>query len=161
MKLILLLIFNIVCFNSISSKNIKPSNIFKGSNFNLGSRTSVTIVKPLPKSSLPKPFRRIVYPKCSDYENGSLFMACCVKGGITPKQFSNACIWAYENKYIKDENHLNMDINDLVKKIAKQFQTSYHSDWKIRGPTIKGHYEVINSKKQIILDSGGLKNHSD
>ncbi len=34
MKLILLLIFNIVCFNLISSKIINPSDIFKGINSN-------------------------------------------------------------------------------------------------------------------------------
>ncbi len=39
MKLILLVIFNIVCFNSISAKIIKPSDIFKGSNFNLKNKT--------------------------------------------------------------------------------------------------------------------------
>ena len=169
MKLILLLIFYIVCFNLISSININSSDIFKGINSKLKiKKIRGEVIKryKIPKkdilqtSKLSNKFRRIIDPKCSVFKNGSLFMACCVKGGISPAQFSNACHWALKNNYIKDENHLNMSKNDFSKKIAQQFQTKFHSDWKIVGPTIKGHHEVINSKKQIIFNSNGLKNHS-
>ena len=169
MKLILLLIFNIVCFNLISSKNINPSDIFKGINSKpkikkiRGEAPPKNLIPKkdvLPTPKLSRQNNRIIDPKCSVLENGSLFMACCVKGGISPAQFSNACHWALKNNYIKDENHLNIPKKEFAKKIAQQFQTVYHDDWKIKGPTIKGHYEVINSKKHIIFDSNGLKNHS-
>ena len=193
MKLILLVIFNIVCFNSISAKIIKPSDIIKRSNFNLKNKTrsynysifgnnfkddkkeikkivieadkkakllSIKDIDPNQnfKTKQQNNDEVINDKKCSDLEKVSLFMACCIKGGVTPAEFSDACIWALENNYIKNENHLNIPINDFAQKIAKQFETTYHDDWKIREANKQGQYLVIDSNRKIIFNYDGFKN---
>ncbi len=85
-------------------------------------------------------------------------MACCIKGGVTHVEFYNACKWALENNYIKNENHLNIPINDFAQKIAKQFETTYHDDWKIREANKQGQYFVIDSNRKIIFGYDGFKN---
>ena len=102
----------------------------------------------------------IKYQKCSSLAKGSLFIACCVKGGLTSDaQFLKACKWALESNYIKNEYHINISSNDFTKKVSKEFQTTYHDDWKIKESNRQGHYFVIDSRKKIIFDSAGFRNH--
>ena len=93
-------------------------------------------------------------------EKGSLFMALCVKGGLTSnEQILNAYEWALKNNYIINQNKVNMSWNDFAQKISEKFKSIYHFDWKIRNSFKEGHYNVIDSKFNIIYDSTGFKNN--
>ena len=165
MKLILLVIFNIIAIYSISSKVLNASDIFKG---NKTQKLKINIKISLPKRTIIDDMKKTLgetkkksYKTFSDITNkGSLFMACCVKGGLTSeKQILNAKEWALKNKDIRNDNELTIPINDLVKKISEQFKTIYHNDWKIKGPSKEGNYMVIDSERKIIFDSNGFRNH--
>ena len=133
MKLILFVIFIVITLDSITSKNLKPSNIFKvdnpGMNFNTTNKTkginSTNIYhlrgqKDLEDSYYPKikidpriynyrpPFKGrytgFTNITCEDkikFEKTYLiFLACCVKGGLTSnQQIFEAVSWAKKNKY--------------------------------------------------------------
>ena len=61
--------------------------------------------------------------------------------------------------FIINDNDGNISCNDFAQKVSQQFQTTYHSDWKLKGPSIKGHYSIIDSKtRKIIFDSAGFRN---
>ena len=93
-------------------------------------------------------------------DQNSYFMACCIKGGLTSdNQILIAHEWALENNFIINDNDGNISCNDFAQKVSQQFQTTYHSDWKLKGPSIKGHYLIIDSKtRKIIFDSAGFRN---
>ncbi len=126
MKLILLVIINIIIFNSISSKNIKCPIIFKG-----------RIVRPIDKGA-----NKISY-----------FMACCIKGGLNSKeQILKAHNWALKNNIIRKDNFETLKCNDLAKKVSDEFKTAYHSEWKVRGSSKRGIFDVFDAKNKIIFD---------
>ena len=45
-----------------------------------------------------------------------------------------------------------MPLDDFAKKVSEAFKTTYHSDWRVRGPSRMGHYFVIGSKQKIIFN---------
>ena len=149
MKLILLTIF-IIIFNSISSKNLRPEDIFKGDNSkkNFYIPTNYDSVKP-PKCYTG--FPTISCDKDLGLEKERFFIACCVIGGLTrDKQIINAYKWAKDNNLlINDEK----PYKEFAKKISAQFKTQYHDDWKIKEPA-KGIFLVENSKEAIFNSAG-------
>ena len=88
-------------------------------------------------------------------EKQILFMASCLKGGLTSDEYIlNAYDWAIRNKYFGTDKY-----DDLAKKISTQFKTNYQNDWKIRRSE-KRQSCVIVSNQKIILDYNGLKNRA-
>ena len=91
----------------------------------------------------------------NQFENFILFMACCLKSGLTSdEEILQAYEWALISNYINNDKY---SINDLVDKISKKFQTNYHNDWKI---SIYNHRHscAIISERKIIFDYNGLRN---
>ena len=149
MKLILLTIF-IIIFNSISSINLRPADIFKGdkSRKNFNRKYKVNAYKS-PKCYTG--FPGISCDKDLGLEKERFFIACCVIGGLTrDKQIINAYKWAKDNNLlINDEK----PYKEFAKKISAQFKTQYHDDWKIKEPA-KGIFLVENSKEAIFNSAG-------
>ena len=90
------------------------------------------------------------------FKKGSLFMSICVMAGLTSdKQIKKAHEWALENKYITNDNKLNISNNELIDKISANIQTKYHKDWKIV-EFETGHFHVVNSEGKEIFNSYGF-----
>ena len=84
-------------------------------------------------------------------------MSICVMSGLTSdKQIKKVHEWALENKYITNDNKLNIPNNELTEKISANFQTKYHNDYKII-KSKNGHFYVENSEGKEIFNSGGIK----
>ena len=173
MKLIPFVIF-IIIFNSISTKNLKPVDIFKGDNsrknFNSKSKAkSINSIKNYhlngPKylrgKGLPRIYKKplkcytgikgISCDKDLNLENERFFISCCVIGGLTNnKQILNAFNWAKKNNYLTNDKK---SYKEFAKKISVQYKTHYHSDWKIKEPK-KGLFLVENSKNAIFNSAG-------
>jgi hypothetical protein len=146
--IILFAIFNIIAFNSILSKNLTPSDIFKGSQN-----------KHMPTNSIPKIHSGFgtLFGKRNLGNNikRNSFMACCVKAGLTSiKQIVKAYSWAVKNNYIiMNDIYGIKKYNDFAQKVSVEFGTTYHSKWKIKGSVKTGNFWVLNSKGKIIFDS--------
>ena len=89
--------------------------------------------------------------------SGCNFMACCVIGGLTSnEQILKAHEWALKNKYIRNDNYVNMSPYDFAKKISEEFKTTYHSEWKRGGSSKVHHFWVVDSNGNEIFNSAGL-----
>ena len=110
------------------------------------------------------PYKRIKYTgikgisshEVLNFKKGSLFMSICVMAGLTSdKQIKKAHEWALENKYITNDNKLNIPNNELIKKISAKFQTKAHNNYKIIEYK-NGHFYVENSEGKEIFNSDGF-----
>jgi len=188
MKLILFVIFIIIEFNLILSKNLRSSDIFKRSkskkNLNSKKKTKKTnetndsnkksqknleepnVVIPV---SIPNTKSG---PPIGDQSDGTdnteellikriLFIVCCLKGGLTSdEQILNAYNWALENKYKINDKY---NVNDLAEKISNQFESTFHEDWKIRRPKNgkKGVFSSITKNGEVIFKPDELRNSAN
>ena len=150
MKLILLAIFNIFILNSISSKNLKISDIYKGypKNFISTDKHNFPINYGPNLSGKPFPVTRFEKRLKRNY-----FMACCAKGGLSSlKQILTAYDFALKNNFILNDNY-GINCNEFSIKASKEFKFTYYNKWKIYGPSKKGNFRVYDSKYKPIFDS--------
>jgi len=69
----------------------------------------------------------------------------------------NAYEWAIKNNYI-DEKNVIISYKDFAQKVSQRFQTPFHSDWKVKGPSKQGYYMIIDSKRKKIFDYVSIRN---
>ena len=185
MKLFVFLIFYIIELKLILSKNLKPSDIFKGGNsgknFNSKNKTkSINSTNDCnhkdqedyeeskegksddsgdggePLNDISGGIKKIEeLHKILTLEKQILFMASCLKGGLTSdNHILDAYEWALQNNYYGNDKY-----DDLAKKISKKFKANYHNDWRI-SIFKKQHSCAIVSGRKIIFDYNGLRNRA-
>ena len=92
----------------------------------------------------------------------NLFIACCLKGGLTSnKQILSAYEWALKNKYIEKDYKINISKKELAKNISKQFNSTYHSEWKIEGSSKNEKYFFKDSKTYKIISPSAVLSNGD
>ena len=190
MKLILFVIFIIIEFNLILSKNLKLSDIFKGgkSKENLNLKNNTKSINTKNGSSITNQISfGVAYSNSSEMvgresEKNSgppiddqsdnidntdgvlkkqiLFIACCLKGGLISDE---QILNAYD--WALENNYLINDkynINELAEKISKQFKSTFHNDWKIRRPKdgINGAFSSITKKGEEITKPQELRSRA-
>ena len=119
-------------------------------------RNIFPIIPKLPKRTKNTGIKGISCHQKLGLKKGSHFMSICVMVGFTSdKQILTAHKWALKNKYINNDNKLNILYDKFVKTISEIFQTNFHNDWKIMKSKAE-HFYVVNSKGKEIFNSGGI-----
>ena len=187
MKITLIVVFNIISLISVSSKNLKPSDIFKGRNSEKNKTKhinstndcslkdqgnfegpkkdkEISIVIPVfspdgvPPSDLDKEIKDI---KVQNDKNLSLEKQILFLASCLKGGLTSdkQILNAYE--WALENNYIRNDkYDDLAQKISKQFKTDYHDDWKIR--KIKNQHSCdIISKRKIIFNYDKLRNDAN
>ena len=86
---------------------------------------------------------------------GCCFLCTCVKGGLTTKEECEKCFnWGINSKKLRSSDcYVNCNKEEWAKEIAKQYGTTYHSDYTFQK---NSHHFWLTQNGVEIFNSAGI-----